>query len=336
MTQALRRAAIVAAATAFALSSASGLWVTTIRPIGGQGAMTVYGTDTPWDGYYWPWFGIALVSLGVASAVAIVVQLRAASRLATAERLVYAAAGFAGGGAMAVALYLGPGGSYASDAGLFITRNGPLAYAGLLLAGSPLIVASLVRPARHVLALATALSLVLVTAGLAAMPPHTVRLQTPSGEIPDWRTAPEEPYPFTGPVPPLLATVVDGTYDRPPTDSYVGPPRARCTRCPPFPEDAGRSTLRFDRGRYYLTQQERPYRTFGHFQVTRGHVTFFNDPECGKVRGVYRWRVVGNEIRLTTLFDLCAFGQRARDLTDSVWSPIGPPTAPTPTPTPAG
>jgi hypothetical protein len=100
----------------------------------------------------------------------------------------------------------------------------------------------------------------------------------------------------------------------------VGPPRARCTRCPPFPKDAGRSTLRFDHGRYYLSQEQRRYRTFGHYVISRSHVTLFNDPECGNVRGVYRWRLEGDQLTLTTLFDLCAFGQRARDMTDSVWT----------------
>jgi hypothetical protein len=121
-------------------------------------------------------------------------------------------------------------------------------------------------------------------------------------------------------VPPLVETALEGTFDRPPTDTYVGPPRARCTRCPPFPKDAGRSTLTFDRGRYYLRQEQRPYGTFGHYEVARGHITLFNDPECGPVRGVYRWRLKDGVLTLTTLFDPCAFGQRARDMTDSAWT----------------
>lgn len=318
------RLLIIAAAATFAFSSVSGLWVTTIRLLGGQGALNVYGTATPWAGYFWPWFGVALASLSLAAAVAVYRQLRSHGPATATERLGYAAAGLAGGGAMALALYFGPGGSFSSDAGLFIARNGPLAFVGLLLAAAPLVVAALLRPARRLLAVAATLSLVVATAGLALQPAAPFRPAPPTGPIPDWRTAPEEPYPFITPVPPLLATALDGTYDRPPTDTYVGPPRARCTRCPPFPKDAGRSTLTFDRGRYYLSQQSRPYKTFGHFVITRSHVTFFNDPECGAVRGVYRWRLVGNELTLTTLFDLCAFGQRARDLTDSAWTLAGP------------
>jgi hypothetical protein len=226
---------------------------------------------------------------------------------------------------MAVALYLGPGGSFNTDQGLVVTRPGPLAFVGLVLAGAPLIVAWLVRPARRALALATAGSLILATTALA-LQPQTFRPQPVSGPVPDWRTTPQEPYPFITPVPPLVLTSLEGTFDRPPTDTYVGPPRARCTRCPPFPKDAGRSTLIFDRGRYYLSQEQRLYRTFGHYVISRSHVTLFNDPECGTERGVYRWRLEGSQLTLTTLFDLCAFGQRARDMTDSVWTLV--PTAP--------
>lgn len=314
-----RRLFVIIAASAFAISSRSGLWVTTIRYLGGQGSLNVYGTATPWDGYFWPWFGIALVSMVGASALALAMQLQRAGTSAGRESLLYGTLGLIGGGAMAVALYLGPGGSYNSDQGLFITRPGPLAFIGLLLAGAPLIVAWLMRPARRALALATAASLVLATTALA-LQPTTFRPQPPTGLVPDWRTTPEEPYPFTGPVPPLVETSLEGVFGRPPTDTYVGPPRARCTRCPPFPKDAGSSTLHFDRGRYYLTQEQRPYRTFGHYVISRSHVTLLNDPECGDVRGVYRWRLTDGVLTLTALFDPCAFGQRARDMTDSAWT----------------
>jgi hypothetical protein len=317
-----RRLIVVVVAASFVASSIAPFWVTTVRKLGGQGRLDVYAGATPWDGYFWPWFGIALASLMGAAVVALSIHFRGTgprSAIGSRERWLYAAAGIVGGGAMAVAVYVGPGGSFNDDAGLFITRAGPLAYVGLLLAAAPLVVALLLRPARRALALATALSLVLATTVLA-LQPTTFRPQPPTGPIPDWRTTPEEPYPFTGPVPPIVATALDGTYSRPPTDTYEGPPRARCTRCPPFPKDAGRSTLRFDHGRFYLSQEMRRYETFGHFVITRSHVTLFNDPECGEVRGVYRWRLDGNQLALTPLFDLCAFGQRARDMTDSVWT----------------
>lgn len=321
----LRRLLVVAAAIALLVSSASRLWVTTVRHIGGQGALHVFGTATPWAGYYWPWFGIALATLVFAAVAACWFQVRGGDHVSTAERLLYAGAGIIGGGAMAVALFLGPGGSTRGDAGLLITRNGPLAFVGLVLAASPLIVALVLRPARRALALATAASLVVASVALAVKPPEVFRPAPASGTVPDWRTTPAEPYPFITPVPPQVATPLEGVFDRPPTDTYVGPPRARCTRCPPFPRDAGRSTLTFDRGRYYLSQQERRYNTFGHYVITRTHVTLINDPECGNVRGVYRWRIEGEQLTLTTLFDPCGFGQRARDLTDSAWTLVDAP-----------
>lgn len=323
MTRDPRRLLIAGAAATFALSSLFGAWVSTARHLGGQGSLTIHGTARPWDGYFWPWFGIALFSMTVAAAVAVYIQLRDSATLARFERATHAAAGLAGGAAMAAALWLGPGGSFSGDDGLFITRSGPLAFAGMLLAAAPLVIALLLRPARPALALAAALSLIVATTALA-LHQTTFRPQPPSGPIPDWRTNPAEPYPFTGPVPPLVETAIEGTFDRPPTDTYAGPPRARCTRCPPFPRDAGRSTLTFDRGRYYLSQEERPYKTFGHYEITRGHVTIFNDPECGDVRGVYRWQLDGSQLTLTTLFDPCAFGQRARDMTESAWTLAAP------------
>lgn len=291
----------------------------TARHLGGQGSLTIHGEATPWDGYFWPWFGVALVSLALAGGTAFLLQLRGSTSLGAFERLVYGAAGLGGACAMVAALWLGPGGSFSNDNGVFITRSGPLAVAGTLLAGTPLVIALLLRPARRATAFAVALSLVLATTAVA-LQPTTFRPQPPSGPVPDWRTNPDEPYPFTGPVPPLVETALEGTFDRPPTDTYVGPPRARCTRCPPFPKDAGRSTLTFDRGRYYLSQEQRPYATFGHYEIARGHLTLFNDPECGGVRGVYRWRLSDGLLTLTTLFDPCAFGQRARDMTDSAWT----------------
>jgi hypothetical protein len=323
MTPGPRRLLVVGATLAFALSSLSGFWVTTVRYLGGQGRLYVYDTATPWDGYFWPWFGLALASLLIGALVALAMHLSGAQSLATRERVLYAMVGLVGAGAMAVALYVGPGGSYNNEQGLVISHSGPLAFVGLVLAGAPLIVAWLMRPARRALALATAATLVLATTSLA-LQPTTFRPQPPSGPVPDWRTTPQEPYPFSTPVPPLLPTALEGTFDRPPTDTYVGPPRARCTRCPPFPKDAGRSTLVFDRGRYYLSQEQRPYGTFGHYVISRSHLTLFNDPECGTERGVYRWRLEGNQLKLTVLFDLCAFGQRARDMTDSVWTLVPP------------
>jgi hypothetical protein len=321
---AVLRLVVIAGAAAFAASSVSGLWVTRVLHLGGQGALRVYGTSTPWAGHFWPWFGIALASAAAAAGVALLYSVRLrghAQQPWPRERFAYAVAGLIGVSAMCIAVVLGPGGSHNDDRGLVIVRSGALAYVGIVLSAVPLVAATLLPARRYALASVLAVG-VLATAGAMTMLPTKVRLDRPSGPIPDWRTTPEEPYPFTGPVPPQLATAVDGVYSREPTDMFVGVPRAGCSRCPPFPMDAGRSTLRLDRGRYYLSHEAPPYRTSGHYVVARTHVTFYNDPECGTVRGVYRWKLDGDQLTLTTLFDPCAFGQRGRDLSDSAWAVV--------------
>ena len=319
----LGRTLVVTAGAAFWLSTMSGLWVTTLLLLGGQGRLVVHGSATPWDGYFMPWPVIAGASLTVAAAVAAFAGLTESiarrSPSAKAETAVYLVAGAAGSVAMAIALWLGPGGSHRLDTTTFITRPGVLAVVAMLVAAVPLIIglASLRGP-RLVPVAATAL-LVVFAVGLA-LRPVPFRPQPVSGPVPDWRADPNEPYPFSTPVPPLVPTAIDGSYDRAPTENY--PDRPGCTRCQPYPLDAGRSILTFDRGRFRLEQQQPRYQSGGHYVVAGTHVTLFNDPECTAVRGVYRWAVDDGRLTLTVLFDPCAFGQRARDLTDRVWEVI--------------
>lgn len=319
MTPWIGRLLIIGAAVIFSASSLSGLWVTTIRSFGGGGSLRVHAGATPWDGYFQPSLVLALVGLSTAALEA-TRRLRAGASVIRVERAAYCVAGVVAAGGMAVALLNGPGGSHTLGTGSLITRPGPLAFAGLLLAGSPLVIGLLLRPARRLTFLATSAALVavVVVVVVVAVNPTSFRPAPVSGPVPDWRTTPEEPYPFIRPAPPLVATAVDGIYDRPPTETYPGQ-RPTCVRCAPFPQDAGRSTLTLDSGRYYLSQVQPRYLSGGHFVVAGTHLTLFNDPECGKVRGVYRWRLENGQLELTKLFDPCAFGQRARDLTDARW-----------------
>jgi hypothetical protein len=136
---------------------------------------------------------------------------------------------------------------------------------------------------------------------------------------PDWRSDPDEPYPFTRPLPALEATAIDGTYTRQPTDPYTGS-RATCQRCPPYPLDRGNSTLVFDRGRFQMRHAEPAYRSSGHYLVEGDRLTLLNDAECTQERGEYRWVLDHGELRVELLSDPCAFGQRARDFTAQPWS----------------
>ena len=145
--------------------------------------------------------------------------------------------------------------------------------------------------------------------------------QSASGvpEIPDWRDDPNEPFPFTSPVPPLAETPVDGVYVRDPTDPYEGD-RAHCTRCPPYPLDRGVSRLTLVAGRFEVLHEQPQYRSAGHYRVSGDELVLINDPECTQLEGTYRWSLEDGTLTLEAVDDECAFGQRMKDLTALPWS----------------
>jgi hypothetical protein len=145
---------------------------------------------------------------------------------------------------------------------------------------------------------------------------------SPSGEIPDWRTNPDEPYPFRTPVPPLAATVLDGVYDRDPTDAFAGE-WAGCRRCPPYFLDRARTTLILDRGRWQNLHHQPRQVTSGHVMVDGDRVVLVNDPICPDARGEYRFTLENGVLQLEAIDDPCAFGERERDLTARPWHRIG-------------
>lgn len=150
--------------------------------------------------------------------------------------------------------------------------------------------------------------------------PSTTASASAAADIPDWRTDPDEPYPFTTPVPPLVATDIDGVFTRDATDTYTGT-RAHCVRCPPYPVDRSNSTLTFDSGRYEIVHLEPHYRTFGHFTLEGDVLTLFNDPECSGEVGTYEVERDGAQLRLDVIEDRCAWGRRAGDLEAKTWTP---------------
>ncbi|MDQ3937346.1 MAG: hypothetical protein M3253_01555 [Chloroflexota bacterium] len=163
------------------------------------------------------------------------------------------------------------------------------------------------RRLRHILAALSVASLAIV-AGCAGV----------VTEIPDWRTQPDVPYPFTTPIPLLTPTSLDGVYERQPTDTYEGK-WAGCTRCPPYFVDRGRSLLTLDRGRWQNLHRQPRQLTNGHFTLDDNRIVFFNDPICPTDRGEYTFSLEGGALRLEVLDDPCAFGERRRDLTDKPW-----------------
>lgn len=152
----------------------------------------------------------------------------------------------------------------------------------------------------------------------SASAPASAEPTSPVAVVPDWRTDPDEPYPFEGPVPAYAATAVDGVYTREPTDRYVGH-RAPCRRCPPYPGDRGVSSLELRSGRFLVRHSRPIYRNLGHYQIVGDRIEFFNDVECADVRGSYRWERVEGMLMLSDPRDECAFGQRRKDLTALPW-----------------
>jgi hypothetical protein len=135
-------------------------------------------------------------------------------------------------------------------------------------------------------------------------PPATAGAQ---GPIPDWRTTPDEPYPFVTPVPGLTPTEIDGIYSRPITV--------------PSSTGAGYSTLTLRSGRFALVDRDRGRETGGHYFLSGGHVVLVNDPTCPDGRGAYRWWYgADGALELGLILDLCAGGARADELVDGPWA----------------
>ena len=137
-----------------------------------------------------------------------------------------------------------------------------------------------------------------------------------------------EPYDFD-PAPPLAATPIDGYYLRIVDLDEVGGPRLglpfHCRRCPLYRVDPGVETLLLHRGRFWIEHQMSGFRAYGHYEVEDGRVTLFNDPNCSRVRGAYRWHRSGPELSFDVVDDPCAFaGERAHDLMFSTWTAVRP------------
>ena len=187
---------------------------------------------------------------------------------------------------------------------------GPLvvcgAAAGLIGLGAAFVGLLHARPARAALVLgpgATAVALVAVL-GLVV---YVTPLVTPPAQggvpplsldpIPDWRTHPDEPYPFTGPVPIPRISTADGVFER----------------------DGGAWILRLERGRFVLERDDPPFRATGHYGISGERITFLNMPACPRVLGAYHWSISEGALRLELMDDSCEDGRRAEDLTAGPW-----------------
>ena len=138
-----------------------------------------------------------------------------------------------------------------------------------------------------------------------------------------------EPYDYYAPAPPLETTDIDGYYIRIVRLEEVGGPHwglpIHCRRCPAYRVDPGVETLLLYRGRYWLEHQMSTWRAVGHYLVRRDRVSFFNDPNCSRIRGTYRWSKVATSLTFRVLEDVCPYeDERADDLTFSPWTRVRP------------
>jgi hypothetical protein len=165
----------------------------------------------------------------------------------------------------------------------------------------------------------TAIVAALVVAGIAPYLVATwdeVDLGTGSSARPD-PGKPGRPYPFTTPVPPREATVLDGSYVRrlPSTGSHV-----KCRRCAPYRLEGGRAQLDLREGEFYVDHRLAGFASVGHFVVSGDEVEFFNDPNCPSMRGLYRWTLEQGSLRFELISDECPYADlRSRYLTAEGW-----------------
>jgi hypothetical protein len=147
---------------------------------------------------------------------------------------------------------------------------------------------------------------------------------SPSGPIEF--TAQMEPYPYD-PAPPLEPTPVDGFYMRVFTVEemggyHLGIP-VHCLRCVPYSVDAGTQTLLLYQGRFFLEHQINRFRALGHYVVTGDRIELFNDVNCSRVRGTYRWSLQEHQLTFDLIDDPCPFvDERSHDLTLAPWTRV--------------
>ena len=168
-----------------------------------------------------------------------------------------------------------------------------------------------------------------IVSGAASSPSPLLKIGGAPGAEPERTVDPLLlPYPFLSPTPPpSTRTVLDGTYLRVLTLRDVGGARVglpfRCLRCPPYRIDAGVSTIMFWHGAWFLHHQISDFKTQGSFVVEGDRVTLFNDPNCPKGEGVYRFEKTAHGLRFETIHDDCPWsGERADDLTRVQWTNV--------------
>jgi hypothetical protein len=132
------------------------------------------------------------------------------------------------------------------------------------------------------------------------------------------------PFPYGAPLPPPIATNIDGLYTR--ELALDGTPTP-CKRCAGYRLEGGEWTLYFNRGIYKVFHQLTDFESVGSYTVSGNQLTLFNDPYCEEdlaMKGAYTFAVQGSTLRLKVVGDdLCSIHLRAKNLTATVWSKKG-------------
>jgi hypothetical protein len=130
------------------------------------------------------------------------------------------------------------------------------------------------------------------------------------------------PYPWSTPLPPYVATSIDGTYAK------LDPDEAQwyhCRRCADFLPAGGIWRLQLDKGIYRIYYEVTEWRSLGSFSLSGDRVYFFNDPNCMKDVGEYKWQLTEGALSLELIEDECAIGMRAANFIKQAWLSCQPP-----------
>jgi hypothetical protein len=135
----------------------------------------------------------------------------------------------------------------------------------------------------------------------------------------------QTPYPYTTPLPPAQASVIDGTYRRieptqPPAEGRAATPtppgggswmwhpvRPTVWVMPPAPYSVqgGGWTLSLENGIFRIGHDSTGWHTLGSFTVSGNRIAFFNDPQCMEAVGRYEWRITAGRLALELVEDEC-------------------------------
>ena len=146
----------------------------------------------------------------------------------------------------------------------------------------------------------------------------------PSGTPTDiWNALFERtPVPWTTPLPPQEATVLDATYVK------INPRLATpfpCRRCPDYALNSGLWKFSLDKGIFRIYYTMNGWRSIGSYTVSEDKIYFFNDPYCNHDTGVYTWTLEDGTLTLKEVDDPCSQGLRATNFVDQPWLSCRPP-----------